>query len=102
MSARKLTGGLLLFSLILASVCANAGNFSVLHTIDVRWDQDGDHFTPIVTDDADNLYFAFVDTGNRIVIGKKPPDGPARTVKATPLMTRADRYHSTPSIALVP
>ena len=78
----------------------NAQDFRVLHTLDVRWDQDGDHFTPIVSDDDGNLYFAFVNDRNKVVIGKKPVVGLVQTVQITPLMTKADRSHATPSIAL--
>ena len=77
-----------------------AENFQVLHELEVRWDQDGDHFSPIVTDDSGNLYFAFMAADNRIIIGRKPPNGRVRTTFIRPLRADADRYHATPSIAL--
>ena len=88
------------FLLFCVSGHSQAQEFRVLHTLDVRWDQEGDHFTPIASDDDGNLYFAFVNGRNKVVVGKKPMLGSVQTVEITPLMSSADRYHSTPSIAL--
>lgn len=78
----------------------SAQEFTTLHTLDVRSDQTGDQFAPIVTDDELNLYFAYVNTSNRIVIGKKSPGQAAQTFEVTPLYAVVDPGHTVPTIAL--
>lgn len=79
---------------------SEAAEVKVLHSLDVRWDQDGDHFTPITSDDFGTVYFAFVNADNNITIGKKAADQAVETLTVTPISQQPDQYHSIPSIAI--
>lgn len=53
---------------------AQAYEFTVLHTINnIRSDQDDQHSTPIASAEAGTIFFAFVNTSNQMLIGKKAP-----------------------------
>ncbi|MFQ5559461.1 MAG: BNR-4 repeat-containing protein [Nitrospinota bacterium] len=92
-------GGLAIAALLLPTTVFGY-KFTTLATVKVRWDQNGQHFSPITSDDNGTLYFAFINSSNKIVVGKKVSGSNAVTTTITPLRANVDQYHSVPSIAI--
>lgn len=84
-----------------AQDCGRCG-FTTLHTLTVRSDQDGNEYTPIVTGEDGTLYFAFMDSDNKMLIGEKNADGDVIEHRISPLWAEPDQYHTTPSIGVDP
>lgn len=82
---------------------AGAFEFQVLHTIEnIRGDQSNAHASPITSDDSGTIYYAFMDSSNKILIGRKPVGQPESRISETPLYGGTDQYHHTPSIGIDP
>ena len=70
-----------------------------LFSITARWDQQGDHHTPIASDDDGNCYYAVMSGSNVIEVGKwTQATGQISTTTLTPTETGTDANHHNCSI----